>query len=287
MRVLIVGGTGLLGSNLRNSLTRNGHEVVVTSRQPDAEDKSMLLVNLENIAESLQAIRSAGKFDVVVLSAGVSSIRACKNNPKTSSQINVDAQVSIAQDQISRDSSKVVLISTNRIFDGSSKLVSPNAPHNPTTIYGDQKSQAERQLVALGDSIKIVRFSKVISKHSELVVDWYHKLLRGETVSAFVDVAISPITVDSAVCVIERVVLEESKAVTQFSATDEISFFEMASLIASYAKAPATNVLKQLAKDVGDNAVAHSSLESTVFSSIKPMSSLQSVHHVMEKITSL
>jgi len=285
MRVLIVGGTGLLGSNLRNSLTRNGHEVVVTSRQPDAEDKSMLLVNLENIADSLQAIRSAGKFDVVVLSAGVSSIRACKNNPITSSQINVDAQVSIAQDQISRNSSKVVLISTNRIFDGSSKLVSPNAPHNPTTIYGDQKSQAERQLVALGDSIKIVRFSKVISEHSELVVDWYNKLLRGETVSAFVDVAISPITVDSAVCVIERVVLEQSKAVTQFSASDEISFFEMASLIASYAKAPATNVLKQLAKDVGDNAVAHSSLESTVFSSIKPMSSLQSVRHVMEKIT--
>ena len=287
MRVLIVGGTGLLGSNLRSSLLSNGHEVVVTSRQPDAKDKSMLSVNLENISDSMQTIRSAGKFDVVVLSAGVSSIRTCKNNPKISSQINVDAQVSIAQDQISRNSPKVVLISTNRIFDGSSELVSPNSQHSPTTIYGEQKSQAERELRALGDSIKIVRFSKVISEHSELVVDWYNKLLRGETVSAFVDVAISPITVSSAVGVIERVVINESETVTQFSATDEISFFEMANLIASYAKAPATNVLKQLAKDVGDNAVPHSSLESTVFSSIKPMSSLQSVHHVMEKITSL
>ncbi len=71
----------------------------------------------------------------------------------------------------------------------------------------------------------------------------------------------------------------------QFSAADEISFFDLATVVANYAKSPLSNVIRQLAQDSGDNAIPHSSLESSVFPSIKPMPSLHSVHKIMEKLT--
>jgi dTDP-4-dehydrorhamnose reductase len=284
VRVLIVGGTGVIGSCLQKTLAKNGHEVVITSRKSSTSNDSTLLVNLENISDSVQTIRNAGNFDAVVLSAGVSSIRACQVNPQTTSLVNVDAQVEIANDLLSINPLKIVLISSNRVFDGSAELIKSKSTYSPTTEYGRQKSQAETELLSLGSSVKIVRFSKVISEHTALIVDWFSKLSNNEKISAFVDMAISPITVDTAVNVIENVLVAECGPVVQFSAADEISFFDLALVVANYAKSPLSNVIRQLAQDAGDNAVLHSSLESSVFLSIKPMPSLQSVHKIMEKL---
>ena len=46
MRVLIVGGTGVIGSSLQKTLAANGHEVVITSRKSSTTNDSALLVNL-------------------------------------------------------------------------------------------------------------------------------------------------------------------------------------------------------------------------------------------------
>jgi len=285
MRVLIVGGTGVIGSSLQKILTKNGHEVVITSRKSSATNDSTLSVNLENIRDSVQTIRNAENFDAVILSAGVSSIRACRVNPESTSLVNVEAQVAIARELLSINQPKTILISSNRVFDGATERTKIKSTYSPTTEYGRQKSQAETELLSLGSSVKIVRFSKVISEHTALIVDWFSKLSSNEKISAFVDMAISPITVDDAVNVIEHVLVAECESVVQFSAADEISFFDLACVVANYAKSPISNVIRQLAEDAGDNAIPHSSLESSVFASIKPMPSLHSVHKIMEKLT--
>lgn len=56
MRVLIVGGTGVIGSDLKKTLIRNGHDVVITSRQSSAHNDSTLALNLENIADSVKLL---------------------------------------------------------------------------------------------------------------------------------------------------------------------------------------------------------------------------------------
>ncbi len=285
MRVLIVGGTGVIGSPLQKSLAKNGHDVVITSRKSAPSNDATLQVNLENISDSVQTIRKAGNFDAVVLSAGVSSIRACRVNPETTSLVNVDAQVAIARELLSINQPRIILISSNRVFDGATARTKIKSTYSPTTEYGRQKSQAETDLLSLGLSVKIVRFSKVISEHTELIVDWFSKLSSNDKISAFVDMAISPITVDDAVDVIEHVLVAECEPIVQFSAADEISFFDLATVVANYAKSPLSNVIRQFAQDAGDNAIPHSSLESSVFPSIKPMPSLHSVHKIMEKLT--
>lgn len=198
----------------------------------------------------------------------------------------MDAQIEVAEVALGMGCTRIVFISTDKIFDGNKPYVGADSIANPTTEYGRQKFQAEIELSKLGSAVQIVRFTKVLSARNQLLVDWISQLQRGEAITAFVDSVISPVSVDSAVEVISALIAGSGNAINQFSASDEISFYEMGCALAEIIDSPVSNVLQRKASDVGETAITHSSLESTLFSSIEPMSSLHAVRQIVEKIIS-
>jgi dTDP-4-dehydrorhamnose reductase len=179
---------------------------------------------------------------------------------------------------------KVIFLSSNRVFDGRTDQVKSDAEYSPTTEYGRQKAQAEEQILSLGDAARVIRFTKIISAGSKLLVDWIAKIKVTQPVYAFTDVSISPITKKYACAVIENVLLGESEPIVQASSTDEISYFEMACSIAEQLDADRSIVHKQAASEVGEKSLLHSSLESSVLTSIEPMSSLSAVRQVVKEM---
>lgn len=284
MRILVTGASGQIGSALVDSLKKNGSDVFGTSRS--SVGANIIELNLENIPLIKRQLSQLETLDCLVLCAGVTSIKECRLNPIKSRVVNVDAQIEVAEVALGMGCTRIVFISTDKIFDGNKPFVGADSIANPTTEYGRQKFQAEIELLKLGSEVQIVRFTKVLSARNQLLVDWISQLQRGEAITAFVDSVISPVSVDSAVEVISALIAGSGNAINQFSASDEISFYEMGCALAEIIESPVSNVLQRKASDVGETAITHSSLESTLFSSIEPMSSLHAVRQIVEKIIS-
>ncbi|NDC99731.1 NAD-dependent epimerase/dehydratase family protein [bacterium] len=93
LRVLVIGSTGAIGSHLCSTLRQNGTEVIGASRHIDAYDKNSLALDLANMADALAAVRKLPKMDAVVISAGITGLRECENDPELSRVVNVGSQV--------------------------------------------------------------------------------------------------------------------------------------------------------------------------------------------------
>lgn len=284
MRILVTGATGQIGSTLVSSLKKNGDDVFGTSKS--SFGANIIELNLANISLIKKQLSQLKTLDSLVLCAGVTSIKDCQLDPINSRVVNVDAQVEVAMAALEMGCTRIVFVSTDKIFDGNKSFIRSDTIANPTTEYGKQKLHAEIELSKLGAAVQIIRFTKVLSEQNQLLVDWISQLQRGEAITAFVDSVISPVSVESAVEVISALIAGSGNAINQFSASDEISFYEMGCALAEIIESPVSNVLQRKASDVGETAIAHSSLESTLFSSIKPMSSLHAVRQIVEKIIS-
>ena len=175
MRVLVIGSTGAIGSRLCSTLRQNGTEVIGASRHIDAYDKNSLALDLANTADALAAVRKLPKMDAVVMSAGITGLRECENDPELSRVVNVGSQVELAKWFVVTGCQNVIFLSSNRVFDGKVANVKCNAEYSPTTEYGRQKSQAELQILSLGEAARVIRFTKVLSEESKLLVDWVKK----------------------------------------------------------------------------------------------------------------
>jgi dTDP-4-dehydrorhamnose reductase len=284
MKVLIIGSTGVIGSQLSATLQKKGNEVFGASRRIDSNNRNLLAIDLANTASAIETIKNLPKMDGVVISAGMTGLRDCEKDPNLSRIVNVTSQIEIAKWFVISGCQKVIFLSSNRVFDGRTDQVKSDAEYSPTTEYGRQKAQAEEQILSLGDAARVIRFTKIISAGSKLLVDWIAKIKVTQPVYAFTDVSISPITKKYACAVIENVLLGESEPIVQASSTDEISYFEMACSIAEQLDADRSIVHKQAASEVGEKSLLHSSLESSVLTSIEPMSSLSAVRQVVKEM---
>ncbi|WP_029902197.1 TIGR01777 family oxidoreductase [Prevotella sp. 10(H)] len=68
MRIFITGGTGLVGTALIKNLYRQGHEIMVLSRNPVKAEKKT--GNMAKFCTSLQAMKSLDGYDAVINLAG-------------------------------------------------------------------------------------------------------------------------------------------------------------------------------------------------------------------------
>ena len=284
MRVLIIGSTGVIGSQLSTTLQKEGNEVFGASRHIDPNNRNFRAIDLANTAGAIKTLSNLPKMDAVVISAGMTGLRECEKDPNLSRIVNVTSQIEIAKWFVVSGCQKVVFLSSNRVFDGQTDRVKSDAEYSPTTEYGRQKAQAEEQILNLGGATRVIRFTKIISASSKLLVDWIAKIKVSQPISAFTDVSISPITKEHACAVIKNVLLSESEPIVQASSTDEISYFEMACSIAEQLDADKSIVHKQTASEVGERSLVHSSLESSVLTSIEPMSSLSAVRQVVKEM---
>ena len=285
MRVLVVGSTGTIGHQLSVALSQNGVEVLATSRKTTL-DKNLIQLDLADISGLVEVIKKQKMFDVAVLCAGVTNLRECERNPDVTSQININSQVTLAELLLKVGTKRVVCLSSSQVFGGETANINKFAKYAPKTEYGRQKAIAETELLKLGQAVRVIRLTKVLSENNSLLKDWVSKLKIGQVVKAFVDVIVSPVILDDTVRVITEVIASENESVTQFSATDEISYFDMARFVAKFLQVDVGLVAEQNAEEVGERPLDHASLECSKFRSVIPTSSVVALQKVLEKMVS-
>lgn len=145
MRILVLGGSGLVGSHVLAEARDRGHEVAGTCRSQAIAGLTPL-----DLADEEAARRLLGDFrpDAVVHAAGWTWVDGCERDPDRSRRENVDQPLAVAR--WCRDhGARMLYFSTSYVFDGGDGPYDEAAPTNPINVYGRHKLHAESELARL------------------------------------------------------------------------------------------------------------------------------------------
>lgn len=223
---LIVGADSLIGGALMAHLQQAGEPVVGTTRRPKAVDESHLYLDL---TEGVDGWRCLWPIAVAIVCAGVTKLDACRREPVATTRVNVQGVCALVENLVARGAF-VIYLSSNQVFDGSVPYRLPDDPVSPVTEYGRQKAEAEHQISQWGDSVAIVRFTKVLGPTDPLFSEWVKALQNGETIRPFSDMYMAPVPLSCAVSVLRLVAILHLSGILQVSGERDISYAEVAYL---------------------------------------------------------
>jgi dTDP-4-dehydrorhamnose reductase len=149
--ILLLGGSGMLGSALARRLAVDGRECVAASRQ------QLDLMLPDSIATALESIAP----DAVINAAAFTDVNRAEL-PECRREVfgvNADGPAALARACAARGA-KLVHISTDYVFDGADKTpYLEGAATGPVQVYGESKLAGERAVLASAASALVVRAS--------------------------------------------------------------------------------------------------------------------------------
>ena len=237
---LIVGADSFIGGALMANFQRMGVPVVGTTRRREAMDKSLLYLDL---LEDMSRWDCPYPIGVAIICAGITILNECKNDPEGSRRVNVEG-ISTLTRNLSAKGVFIVYLSTNAVFDGSKPNRLPDEV-SPATEYGRQKIKAERQILQLGDSIAIVRLTKVMGPQMPIFSAWSEDLRNDKIISPFSDLTMTAVPLPYVISTLKLIADTKSCGIFQISSDRDISYAE-----AAYLGARALNVNKNLIQPI-------------------------------------
>jgi dTDP-4-dehydrorhamnose reductase len=152
MRWLITGASGQLGGYLLRQL-ESGPEPVVAwsgSRQGTCYGCQWQPVDLTNAYHLASAFKAA-RPTAVIHGAALASLAECWQQPARAQQINAQASALLAE-LASQARARLVLVSTDLVFDGERGGYREQDPPLPLSVYGRTKAAAERAVLAFPET---------------------------------------------------------------------------------------------------------------------------------------
>ena len=181
---LVLGANGLIGRNMRKQLEGKYKWYGTYNKR---EEPELIKVDITSNAD-LKRIFEIANPDYVINSANLAGgVNFCENNPELAKKFHFDANVKIGE-LCNRYNARMVLISSDYVFDGDNPPYKEDDPKNPLNVYGKMKLRAEQWMEKHLTQYTIVRTTNVfgwdpLSKTPNFIMDLYRKLNEGETVN--------------------------------------------------------------------------------------------------------
>jgi dTDP-4-dehydrorhamnose reductase len=156
MKVLVTGGSGLLGSRLVLQMKSKGHDVIPTFRSTEHGHNYMDLTDFSSIKHLILS----SKPDCIVHTAALTNVDYCESHPEEAMSINGKASGIIARNA-AEIGAFLVYVSTDYVFDGKKGFYSEEDETHPVNIYGKSKLLGEEEVKKKARSFAIVRSSVI------------------------------------------------------------------------------------------------------------------------------
>ena len=259
MRLLVTGGSGLLGFKVVSKALEKGWEVITTyhSHEIPLENSRLRKVRVD-ISNSvvLEDLILKCRPDVIVHCAAYTDVDGCEVNREYAWKVNVEATRSVVlAGRVVR--SYIIYISTDYVFDGEKGMYREGDIPYPVNFYGLTKLVAE-QLVKSRDLLYcVVRPSAIFGwgpgkkNFATFVVE---RLSRGEVVKAVTDQYVSP-TLNSLLADALIEIAELKPIGFLHVAGERLSRYEFAVKIAEKLGLPTGKILKISMRDLNWKAV--------------------------------
>ena len=160
MKLLLLGGNGQVGRELRHSLAPLG-ELVVATREGGAGDVAADF----DAPESLAALVAGSAPDVVVNAAAYTAVDQAETDREAAFRVNAEAPAALARACAGRGA-LLVHYSTDYVFDGNAtRPYREDDPTAPLGVYGESKLAGEAAIRESGARHAILRTAWVYAVH--------------------------------------------------------------------------------------------------------------------------
>ena len=231
MRILITGAFGQLGHALQSVLSKkSNYELVCTGRKIKKSQKGIPLDIRNQVA--LKEIINTTAPDILINLAAMTNVDACELNPELAGEINVAGLQHICDSF----SGKIIHLSTDYVFDGTSGPYKEDDPLNPISIYGKTKLASEHILLEKDIKNLVIRGNVLYdySPHtSASFLNWVVSSLKGnQEIKVVEDQFNNPTWTRSMSDIIELSIENDLEGIIHWGDSVHISRFEFAKLIA-------------------------------------------------------
>jgi dTDP-4-dehydrorhamnose reductase len=164
MKLLLLGGTGQVGTELRRSLAQLG-EVVVATRDGRLGDRTCEAADFDQ-PDSLPVLVERIAPDVVVNAVAYTAVDRAEDERDAAFRANAEAPRALARACAARDA-LLVHYSTDYVFDGrGTRPYREDDPTAPLGVYGASKLAGEQAIRASGCRHLVFRTAWVYAAHS-------------------------------------------------------------------------------------------------------------------------
>ena len=167
MKIYVTGGTGLVGSNLlRVAVERHRAQVFATVHRWQPEPSIDCAHGVVDVHDPDEVLRSVIAFqpDAIVHCAAVNDLPCIYQDRVLGWQSYVKATCHLTQ-AANEVGAKMILISSDWVFDGTQVLADEATPPNPINYYGVLKAVSEALLAETGDNWAVARVAGVNGVH--------------------------------------------------------------------------------------------------------------------------
>ncbi len=160
-RMLITGGSGFIGGNLALR-ARSSWDVAATYRatRPDLDAVDWIEMDLTDEKSVRNAVTNS-RPDVIVHLAAMSDIERCETEQDLCADVNVQGSIRLADAALDAGA-RLILVSTDNVFDGERGSYSEDDAPNPVNFYGRSKVMAEEAVRARSEQNLVVRIPVVL-----------------------------------------------------------------------------------------------------------------------------
>lgn len=155
--VLIIGGTGLLGKGLAESILPDYKLISIHLRNYPVPNNGIEHIVLDVLeTKSVEALFEKYEFDCVVHAAGIANVDYVETHYEESYRSNIEGTQNIIS--VCRENGcHMIYVSTNAVFDGNEAPYSETSKPNPINKYGKIKLECEKKVSENLDNFTIFR----------------------------------------------------------------------------------------------------------------------------------
>lgn len=231
-RILVLGGSGFLGSNLRRLFSHLPELYFVHSNKVDSRISTDILVS-EYSRNSISRLIEDLDITVILNCVGFTDVDACEHEHSLNSKLNLELPLLL--DDLSRSRSvKLVQVSTDHFF---SQLEIPRSEDDFVSAvneYGRKKLEAD-EIILRNEKSLVVRtnFFGFDPAQRGKLFDWAKSSLeKGEVISGFDDVYFTPISVSILGSTLISLIEKDYCGLFNVVGSESISKFEFLKLVA-------------------------------------------------------
>lgn len=150
MKILITGAFGQLGRAISTKLKENNTLFQTGRSLPDGQHGIYLDIQNKLLVKEVIDLTNP---DLIINAAAMTNVDGCENNPDLAKEINIAG----VQHLCESFDGKIIHLSTDYVFDGTSGPYSETDNVNPISIYGETKLASERIILSQNKKHLVIR----------------------------------------------------------------------------------------------------------------------------------